>query len=68
MRSEKLTDPDMQKATAALIRAGERARQIAQRTGTAIVVVRNGQLIREIPPAVSIRRAARKAPQTESET
>lgn len=46
-------DPDMQKATAALIRAGQRARKIAQQTETAIVVVRNGKLVREAPNIVS---------------
>ncbi|MGH2506390.1 MAG: hypothetical protein ACRDHZ_03090 [Ktedonobacteraceae bacterium] len=49
MKSESLSDPDMQKATAALKRAAKRARQIAQQTGTAVVVIRDGQLIREIP-------------------
>lgn len=49
MKSESLPDPDMQKATAALKRAAIRARLIAQQTGTSVVVVRDGQLIREIP-------------------
>lgn len=49
MKEESLTDPDMQAATAALIRAAQRARLIAQQTGTAIIVVRDGQLIREVP-------------------
>jgi hypothetical protein len=49
VKEESLTDPDMQAATAALIRAAQRARLIAQQTGTAIIVVRDGQLIREVP-------------------
>ncbi len=68
MKPERLTDPDMQKATAALIRAGERARQIAQQTGTAIVVIRNGQLVREIPRTISTKRAKRKTHQLDNET
>ena len=51
----------MQKATAALIRAGQRARKIAQQTETAIVVVRNGQLVRETPPTVSAEQTEKKA-------
>lgn len=49
MKPESLSDPDMQKATAALKRAAKRARQIAEQTGTAVVVIREGKLIREIP-------------------
>jgi len=43
------TDQDMQNATAALIRAAKRARELAARTGTELVVVRDGKLVREIP-------------------
>jgi len=49
VKKESLPDPDMRAATAALIRAAQRARLIAQQTGTAIIVVRDGQLIREVP-------------------
>ncbi len=49
MNSENLSDPDMQKATAALIRASRRARELARQTGTEFVVIRNGKLVREIP-------------------
>lgn len=41
----RLPDPDMQAAPKALLRAARRAREIARRTGTALVVVRNGRLI-----------------------
>lgn len=62
MKSESIADdPDMQKATTALIRAAKRARQIAQQTGTAIVVVRDGELVREIPQAVSKKRIKKKS-------
>jgi hypothetical protein len=47
-----LDDEDMQKAPAALLRAAQRARELARQTGTEIVVVRDGKLIREIPPPV----------------
>ena len=49
MRPEELKDQDMENATAALLRAAKRARKLAQQTGTAIVVMRDGQLVREIP-------------------
>jgi hypothetical protein len=42
-------DPDMENATIALIRAAKRARQLAAQTGTELVVMRNGKLVREIP-------------------
>lgn len=38
-------------ATAALLRAAKRAREIAQQTGTAIVIRRDGELVRERPAA-----------------
>jgi sensor histidine kinase regulating citrate/malate metabolism len=56
MKQENLSDPDMQKATAALIRAAKRARELAQQTGTEFVVVRDGQLVREIPHPVLKKR------------
>ena len=43
----KLPDSDMQGAPAALLRAGRRAREIARQTNTAVVVMRNGELIEE---------------------
>jgi sensor histidine kinase regulating citrate/malate metabolism len=61
MKQEHLSDPDMQKATAALIRAAKRARELAQQTGTEFVVIRDGQLVREIPPPVSKKRTKKTA-------
>ena len=43
----KLPDADMQAAPAALLRAGQRAREIARQTNTAVVVMRNGELVEE---------------------
>ncbi len=60
MKPESLSDPDMQKATAALIRAAKRARELAQQTGTEFVVVRDGKLIREIPQSVSKKRTKKR--------
>jgi hypothetical protein len=57
MKPEKKRDPDMQNATAALIRAAARARQIALQTGTAIVYIRDGQLVREIPQPAAKKEA-----------
>ncbi|CAN5281348.1 hypothetical protein BH11CYA1_BH11CYA1_28060 [soil metagenome] len=54
MKSESLSDPDMQNATAALRRAAKRARQIAAQTGTAVVVIREGKLVREIPKLTQV--------------
>jgi hypothetical protein len=47
--SKRKIDPDMENATAALIRAAKRARQLAAQTRTEYVVVRDGKLVREIP-------------------
>ncbi len=45
----KLTDPDMQAVTAALMRAARRAHLIAHQTGTGVVVMRNGKVV-EVEP------------------
>ncbi len=42
-------DPDMVGSMAALIRAGQRARKLAEDTGTPYVVVRDGKLVVEVP-------------------
>jgi len=46
----KLPDPDMQAAPKALLRAALRARETAQKTGTAVVVIRDRILIEERAP------------------
>ncbi len=56
MKEERLLDSDMQKATAALIRAAKRAKELARMTGTEYVVVRDGQLVREVPPPLTKKR------------
>ena len=43
----KLPNADMQAAPRALLRAARRAREIARRTNTAIVIVRDGILVEE---------------------
>ncbi len=43
----KLPNPDMQAAPRALLRAARRAREIARRTNTPIVIVRDGVLVEE---------------------
>ena len=45
--------PDLPLSFVALERAARRAREIAARTGTAIVVLRNGQIERIWPASVS---------------
>ncbi len=47
----KQKDSDMDNVLAALVRASRRARKLAQQTRTEFVVVRDGRLVREIPPA-----------------
>jgi len=42
---EKLQDG----ATAALERAAQRARELARKTGTKVVVIRDGELVKETP-------------------
>jgi hypothetical protein len=55
-----LPDPDMGNATAALIRAAERAREIARQTGTAVVYIKDGKLVIEIPKPSSVHRKRTK--------
>lgn len=43
----KLPDADMQAAPRALLRAAQRAREIARQTNTALVIVRDGKLVEE---------------------
>ncbi len=43
-------DSDMQNVKKALVRASQRARELAAQTGTEIVVIRDGKLVREVPP------------------
>ena len=57
-----LPDPAMQGVDAALLRAAQRAREVARQSGTAIVIVRDGVLVEErcddesltgTPPAIT---------------
>lgn len=43
----RLPDPDMQAAPKALLRAAQRAREIAWQTNTPLVLVRDGVLVEE---------------------
>ena len=43
----RLPDPDMQAAPKALLRAAQRAREIARQTNTPLVLVRDGVLVEE---------------------
>lgn len=49
MTKSQLQDADMQAAPEALARAAKRARELAQQTGTPLVVVQAGKLIKEVP-------------------
>jgi len=52
----RLPDADMQAVPAALARAAQRAREIAIRTGTPLIVSENGKIV-EISPAELMREA-----------
>ena len=45
----RLPDTDMQEAPKALLRAARRAREIAKRTGTGVIVLRDGVVVEESP-------------------
>ncbi len=45
-----LPDADMQAVPRALLRAAKRAREIARRTKTPLVIVRDGKLVEEMVP------------------
>ena len=45
-----LPDADMQAAPKALLRAAQRAREIARQTNTRLVLVRAGELVEEVVP------------------
>ena len=44
----RLMDTDMQAVPAALARAAQRAREIAARTGTPLIIVKEGKLVEEM--------------------
>lgn len=44
----RLKDADMRAAPAALVRAAQRAREIAARTGTPLIVTLNGELVEKV--------------------
>lgn len=48
---EAAQDPDLRLSEGALRRAAQRAQQVAQQTGTAIVISRQG-IVELVPPAV----------------
>jgi argonaute-like protein implicated in RNA metabolism and viral defense len=54
----KAKNPDLRASLAAMYRAAEMARQIAIQTNTAIVIVRDGKLVRI--PAEQLREESRK--------
>ena len=45
----RLPDADMQEAPKALLRAARRAREIAKRMGTGVIVFRDGVIVEESP-------------------
>lgn len=46
--TSRLADSDMQAAPAALLRAAQRAREMAIRTHTPLIISKNGKLVEEI--------------------
>jgi hypothetical protein len=54
LNRSRLPDADMQAVPVALARAAQRAREIAARTGTPLVVARDGKLVEAaVQPAIS---------------
>ncbi len=45
---QKVTDADLEKVEAALLRAALRAREIARQTGTPLVIYKNGRIVKEL--------------------
>lgn len=57
----RLPDADMQAAPRALLRAAQRARDVARQTKTALVVIRDGVLVEEsVPEAESVPNAPKQ--------
>lgn len=54
-----LPDADMQAAPQALLRAARRARETARQTNTAIVIMRDGELVEEAVTADDLREFSR---------
>ena len=48
-KKPKINDPDLAKVEVALKRAAIRAREIAKRTNTQLVVFENGRVVRKTP-------------------
>ena len=48
-KNQTTNDPDLAKVGAALKRAARRAREIAKRTNTQLVVFENGRVVRKTP-------------------
>jgi hypothetical protein len=46
----KLADPDMQAAPRALLRAARYAREVARQTGTPLVIIRDGVIVKLTGP------------------
>jgi hypothetical protein len=61
----RLPDPDMQAAPAALVRAAQRARELAARTHTPLVITKNGKLVEEtIESDIAVEKLQRYRPST----
>lgn len=50
MSAEQDRDEESQGIEAALSRSAKHARELARRTGTCVVVMRDGKLVQEVPP------------------
>jgi hypothetical protein len=51
----RLADADMQAVPAALARAAQRAREIAAKTGTPLILTRDGKLVEEFVTTAAIK-------------
>lgn len=57
--SDSAYDLELRKATAALVRAGERARELALQTHTAVITWKDGKVVHTFPHLDPLKRASR---------
>jgi hypothetical protein len=60
-KDSEIQDADIQNSFAALKRAAKRAREIAIQTGTPLIIVRNGKLVKEFPQASQGKKTRRRS-------
>lgn len=59
LHSDSAHDPELRKATEALVRAGARARALALQTHTAVITWKDGKVVRTFPHQDPLKRGSR---------